>query len=225
MVEQQIVYEGKLHCKATHGPSSAVLTTDAPKDNMGQGRSSRPPTSLPRPSLPACSPRWASSRSGNNIDMTGSTARVVKDMVTAPVRRVGTLTCEITVPTVLTDEQQTRLRKAALHCPVHRSLHPDVQFRSPLNGRNRDSCTKLSDPLDSADNPNGRWIFNPNLGSDRDCLRHFDLGVLSVLGSERQRRQLSQPMRSRASPPVNATKIAKAPVAKVEAKKPDRAAA
>ena len=50
--------------------------------------------------------------------------------------------------------------------------------------------------------------------------------LLSVLGSERQRRQLSQPMQvAPASPPVNATNIAKAPVAKVEAKKPDRAAA
>ncbi|HEX5243793.1 MAG TPA: hypothetical protein VFW23_11075 [Tepidisphaeraceae bacterium] len=50
--------------------------------------------------------------------------------------------------------------------------------------------------------------------------------LLSVLGSERQRRQLSQPMQiAPPSPPVNATSTAKAPAAKVEAKKPDRAAA
>lgn len=128
MVEQQIVYEGKLHCKATHGPSSAVLTTDAPKDNMGQGASFSP-TDLVATALATCMlTTMGIVAQRNNIDMTGSTARVVKDMVTSPVRRIGTLTCEITVPTVLSDDQQTRLREAALHCPVHRSLHPDVQI-------------------------------------------------------------------------------------------------
>jgi len=50
--------------------------------------------------------------------------------------------------------------------------------------------------------------------------------LLSVLGSERQRRQLSQPMQiAPPAPPVNSTTVAKPPVTKVEAKKPDRAAA
>ena len=128
MVEQQIVYEGKLHCKATHGPSSAVLTTDAPKDNMGQGASFSP-TDLVATALATCMlTTMGIVAQRNNIDMTGATARVIKDMVSAPARRVGTLTCEITVPTVLNDEQQTRLREAALHCPVKISLHPDVQI-------------------------------------------------------------------------------------------------
>jgi len=128
MVEQQIVYEGKLHCQATHGPSGAVLTTDAPKDNMGQGASFSP-TDLVATALATCMlTTMGIVAQRNNIDMNGATARVVKDMVTAPVRRIGSLTCEITVLTVLTDEQQTRLREAALHCPVHRSLHPDVQI-------------------------------------------------------------------------------------------------
>lgn len=128
MVEQQIVYEGKLHCKATHGPSSAVLTTDAPKDNMGQGASFSP-TDLVATALATCMlTTMGIVAQRNNIDMSGATARVIKDMVSAPARRVGTLTCEITVPTVLNDEQQTRLREAALHCPVKISLHPDINI-------------------------------------------------------------------------------------------------
>lgn len=128
MVEQQIVYEGKLHCQATHGPSHAVLTTDAPKDNMGQGASFSP-TDLVATALATCMlTTMGIVAQRNNIDMSGATARVIKDMVTAPARRVGTLTCEITVPTVLNDEQQTRLREAALHCPVKISLHPDINI-------------------------------------------------------------------------------------------------
>ena len=64
----------------------------------------------------------------NGIEMAGSTAHVAKEMVTTPLRRVGKLTVEIRVPYDLSAEQQERLRNAALSCPVHKSLHPDVQI-------------------------------------------------------------------------------------------------
>jgi putative redox protein len=59
------------------------------------------------------------------IDLTGMTASVTKDM-TPPPRRIARLAVNIHVPAKLTDEQKTRLREAAMTCPVHRSLHPDV---------------------------------------------------------------------------------------------------
>jgi putative redox protein len=65
-------------------------------------------------------------RSG--IDLSGATARVTKEMVTSPLRRIGVLTVEITVPRPTTEEQQRKLRDAAMACPVHRSMHPDVQM-------------------------------------------------------------------------------------------------
>jgi len=128
MVEMQITYDGKLRCTATHGPSDTSMTTDAPKDNMGLGASFSP-TDLVGTALGTCMlTTMGIVAQRHNIDLTGSTAKVVKEMVTAPTRRIGKLTVEITVPTVLTEEQQTRLREAALHCPVHKSLHPDVQL-------------------------------------------------------------------------------------------------
>ena len=41
-VEINLVYEGQLHCVATHGPSGATLATDAPVDNHGKGEAFSP---------------------------------------------------------------------------------------------------------------------------------------------------------------------------------------
>ncbi len=49
-------------------------------------------------------------------------------MVTTPVRRIGQLGVKIKVPGKLTDEQKKKLENAANTCPVHKSLHPDIQI-------------------------------------------------------------------------------------------------
>jgi putative redox protein len=64
----------------------------------------------------------------NNIAFAGARVRVTKEMVSQPTRRIGTLGVEITVPGEFTDDDRRRLEAAALHCPVHHSLHPDVQI-------------------------------------------------------------------------------------------------
>jgi len=67
------------------------------------------------------------------IDLSGATVRVQKEMVTQPIRRIGKLTVEITVPKPTTEEQQRRLQAAAMQCPVHQSLHPDVEIPVKFN--------------------------------------------------------------------------------------------
>ncbi len=128
MVEIQIAYQGQLRCTARHGPSGATFTTDAPKDNMGKGESFSP-TDLVAAALGTCMMTLmgiAANRIG--LDIAGSSVRVTKEMVTAPVRRIGKLAIEISVPTQLSEDNQQRLKNAALTCPVHKSLHPDVQI-------------------------------------------------------------------------------------------------
>ncbi len=49
-------------------------------------------------------------------------------MATTPARMIGKLTVRINVPHLLGDDQKQRLERAAHTCPVHRSLHPDVQM-------------------------------------------------------------------------------------------------
>src|SRR3569832_739430 len=122
MVEITATYEGQLHCSATHGPSRATLATDAPKDNMGRGESFSP-TDLVATALATCELTTmgiVAQRKG--WDMNGSTARITKEMVTTPLRRIGRLAMEVRVPQAMTDEQRQRLESAAHHCPVHLSL-------------------------------------------------------------------------------------------------------
>ena len=63
-----------------------------------------------------------------NVDLVGSTVKVQKEMVTTGPRRIAKLTVDFHVSTPLTSEQQEKLRNAAMSCPVHKSMHPDVQM-------------------------------------------------------------------------------------------------
>ena len=128
MVEITATYEGQLHCTATHGPSGATLPTDAPKDNMGKGEAFSP-TDLVATALGTCMlTTMAIVAQRNNIAFDGARVRVTKEMVSQPHRRIGALGVEITVPGEFGEDDRRRLESAALHCPVHRSLHPDVQI-------------------------------------------------------------------------------------------------
>ncbi len=133
MVEIQIAYEGNLRTSAIHEPSGMRLITDAPKDNQGEGQSFSP-TDLLATSLGTCILTIMGITARNfKIDLEGASIRVQKEMVTQPVRRIGKLTVEITVPKPLTEEQQRRLRDAATQCPVCRSVHPDIEIPVKFN--------------------------------------------------------------------------------------------
>ena len=126
MVEIRAVYEGELRCRLTHGPSGQQLTTDAPVDNHGKGEAFSP-TDLIAAALGSCLLTvMGIAAARHQIDLTGTTVRVLKEMVTQPVRRIGRLAATITFPRAYPDEQRTLLERAALACPVHHSLHADV---------------------------------------------------------------------------------------------------
>jgi putative redox protein len=127
LVEISMSYVGQLRCTATHGPSGDTLNTDAPKDNMGKGEAFSP-TDLVATALGTCMlTTMAIAAQRHDIAFEGATAKVGKEMVSAPIRRIGQLTVEISVPMELSEENERRLRAAALSCPVHKSLHPDVK--------------------------------------------------------------------------------------------------
>jgi putative redox protein len=133
MVEIQIAYQGKLRCGARHVDSSATVLTDAPKDNMGNGESFSP-TDLVATALGTCMMTIMGIVAQRmEIDLTGTTVIVTKEMTQVPVRRIARLGVTIGVPTKLTPEQQEKLRIAAITCPVAKSIHPDIEFPVTFN--------------------------------------------------------------------------------------------
>ena len=124
-----IEYLGGLRTQAKHGPSGTTLLTDAPVDNHGQGESFSP-TDLCATAFGTCMLTIMGIYAGRHgIDLRGATVRVEKEMVAAPVRRIGRLVTEIRIPLAPDHPQREALERAALACPVHQSLHPQVEKR------------------------------------------------------------------------------------------------
>ena len=133
MVEISTVYQGKLRCRSHHGPSGAELLTDAPKDNMGEGAAFSP-TDLVATALGTCMMTvMGIVAQRENLDLTGATVHVKKEMATQPIRRIGRIQVDFYVPMTMTEVQKQKLINAAETCPVHKSLHPDVQVDVKFN--------------------------------------------------------------------------------------------
>jgi putative redox protein len=128
MVKTSIVYEGQLRCSLTHEPSGTVIRTDAPKDNMGKGEAFSP-TDLVGAALGSCMLTiMGIAANKHNIDLKGTTVEVSKEMITAPVRRIGKLAVTLRMAAGIPVEKRSMLEAAAHSCPVHQSLHPDIQI-------------------------------------------------------------------------------------------------
>jgi uncharacterized OsmC-like protein len=127
MIKISIDYLGGLRCEATHGPSKNKLLTDAPVDNHGKGESFSP-TDLVATALGTCmSTVMGIFATRHEIDLRGMKVSVIKEMTQVPVRRIARLTTEIALPLPPTHPHREALERAALTCPVHQSLHPDVE--------------------------------------------------------------------------------------------------
>ena len=128
MVSIAMEYEGELHCRAVHGPSGTVLATDAPRGNQGRGESFSP-TDLVATALGTCilTTMGIFART-MEISIAGATATVEKEMTSAGPRRIERLRTVVRMPGEFTAEVQGKFERAANACPVHKSLHPEVQM-------------------------------------------------------------------------------------------------
>lgn len=127
MTKMKAQYLGDLHTECTH-ESGAKIQTDAPKDNLGKGEAFSP-TDLLAASLGTCMLTVmgiAARKAG--LDLKGMTAEIEKEMTSIPHRRIGRLI--VRFRSSLTPDQQMRekLERAAMECPVHHSLHPDIKL-------------------------------------------------------------------------------------------------
>ena len=126
MVTIRLNYDGDLHCTAVHGPSGSRLATDAPTDNQGRGENFSP-TDLVAAALGSCILTIMGIMARTlALDLTGTTATVEKEMTSVPVRRIQRLAVKIHVPNAVSPPDREKLERAAHTCPVHRSLHPEI---------------------------------------------------------------------------------------------------
>lgn len=122
MVDIDIVYEGNLRCRVRHRPSGTEIVTDAPRDNEGRGESFSP-TDLVAAALGSCMVTILGIVARRHeIPLEGTRVHVKKEMQAAPDRKIRRLTVTLSLPKSVPEDRRAMLEKAALACPVHRSL-------------------------------------------------------------------------------------------------------
>jgi len=119
-------YTGGLRCSATHGPSKNTLITDAPVDNHGKGESFSP-TDLVATALATCMATVIGIKAQQkNLDVTGMKISVEKHMSEDSPRRIVRLPITIEIPLAEDHPERKLLEATALGCPVHHSVHADI---------------------------------------------------------------------------------------------------
>lgn len=122
----EVIYHGNLRTEATHLKSGEKFITDAPVDNNGRGEAFSP-TDLLATSLASCAVTIMGIAANNHgIDISGTKTEILKHMASDP-RRVSGVDITFHMPhKQYTQKEKTILEKAALTCPVAKSLHPDI---------------------------------------------------------------------------------------------------
>lgn len=127
MTRSKVLYAGQLRTECIH-ESGATIHTDAPKDNHGKGEAFSP-TDLFAVSLASCmlTLMGITARKAGT-DLVGVHANVEKMMSVDSPRRIAKIHVQVQGPHSIPEELRQRLEKAALDCPVHHSLHPDIEL-------------------------------------------------------------------------------------------------
>ncbi|MEM9026291.1 MAG: OsmC family protein [Verrucomicrobiota bacterium] len=116
-----------MHCEAIHGPSKNSLSTDAPVDNKGRGETFSP-TDLVATGLATCMATIMGQQADTlGIDISGMEIDVDKIMSTERPRRIVALPVRIQMPIAYDEKTAKMMERAAHTCPVHHSIHPDIE--------------------------------------------------------------------------------------------------
>ena len=122
MVSVKVEHEGKLRTRCVL--NGQEILTDAPKEVRGLGEMFSP-TDLLAASLGSCIlTMMALFAEKLKVDFSGTSLVVEKEMTP---RRVTKIKVVVKCPHRFDPEITKRLQEAAEGCPVHHSLHPDVQ--------------------------------------------------------------------------------------------------
>ncbi|WP_299226569.1 OsmC family protein [uncultured Psychroserpens sp.] len=122
----KVTYLGGLRTESTHIKSGNSFHTDAPVDNNGKGKAFSP-TDTVATGLASCMITVMGIKARDlGIDMTGTTAHVTKTMASNP-RRISKIEVILEFSFEADDKTRKILERTANTCPVHYSLHPDIE--------------------------------------------------------------------------------------------------
>lgn len=121
----KVKYLGELRTECTHIKSGSFFHTDAPTDNNGKGMAFSP-TDTVATGLASCMMTVMGIKAGElGVDMTGTTAEVIKTMAANP-RRISKIEVTLEFPFTADDKTKKILENTGKTCPVFYSLHPDI---------------------------------------------------------------------------------------------------
>ncbi|MEH6536517.1 MAG: OsmC family protein [Psychroserpens sp.] len=122
----KVTYLGNLRTESVHLKSKKYFITDAPLDNNGKGEAFSP-TDTVATGLASCMITVMGIKARDmGVDMTGTTAQVNKVMASEP-RRIFKIEVLLDFPFEADDKTRKILERIANTCPVHNSLHPDIE--------------------------------------------------------------------------------------------------
>lgn len=122
----KVTYNGNLRTTCTHLRSGNEYITDAPIDNNGKGEAFSP-TDTVATGLANCMMTMMGIKARDmDVDLTGSTAVVTKHMAANP-RRICKIEVKLELPSSVSEKHRKILEHTAKTCPVHYSLHPDIE--------------------------------------------------------------------------------------------------
>ena len=121
-----MTYNGGLRTTCLHLRSDNEFITDAPVDNNGKGEAFSP-TDTVATGLASCMMTMMGIKARDlQVNLEGSTAEVTKHMAANP-RRIAKIEVKLELPESVSEKNRKILTHTANTCPVHYSLHPDIE--------------------------------------------------------------------------------------------------
>ena len=135
MSTSKVTYLGSLRTECKHLQSGNTYITDAPTDNHGKGEAFSP-TDTVASGLANCMLTMMGIKANDlKVNLEGATATVTKTMASNP-RRISKIEVVFHLPEISDQKIRKILEKTAETCPVHYSLHPDIEKKITFHWEN-----------------------------------------------------------------------------------------
>jgi|SRR5680860_100249 len=126
MITSKITYNGELRTTCEHVRSGNTFMTDAPVDNNGLGQAFSP-TDTVATGLGSCMITVMGLKAQSlGVDLVDSSVEITKHMASDP-RRIAKIEAKLNLPANVSEKHRKILENTANTCPVHYSLHPDIE--------------------------------------------------------------------------------------------------